>query len=405
MPGAGAKASSSIANPPTAPAGPCLSQQYDVPFHVVSTQEDVKRYLSLLGLTVFENIVQETFPKLTLEFFSTVAMHDNGKYLTALLKGKECKVTDAILNGLFEFGTEEAARYSPMGWKADPYWPLISPCTSFKKTGNSSRCITDAALGIVHKYLCHMIFGKRESNKVSEQQVFILWSIAQGKPVSMLQYLQNALFDIRHDTRRGPNLGHIVTCIAKYFKVQIDKPALESEFNTERDLSSAGFIYDRFHIRPVHERKSYKNYLEDLLKRGPASEPSHTAVGPSGAGTSFVPPLPARQADTGVDTGDDYVPAPDGPTAVWEGSEAGPLFYKPGTGKVPLGNKLGLKSRFVNLNLEILCYARNNVSQVRATPGIMSGIKKGVLEVLEHGHGFPLSDGPQNKYLLLAYLV
>ncbi|GER37369.1 type III effector HopAC1 [Striga asiatica] len=100
--------------------------------------EDVRRYLSLLGLTVFENIVQETFPKLTLEFFSTVAMHDNGKYLTALLKGKECKVTDAILNGLFEFGTEEAARHSPMGWKADPYWPLISPCTSFKKAGDSS---------------------------------------------------------------------------------------------------------------------------------------------------------------------------------------------------------------------------------------------------------------------------
>ncbi|GER37425.1 cleavage and polyadenylylation specificity factor [Striga asiatica] len=103
------RASSSIANPPTAPAVPCLSQQYGVPFHVVSAQEvedykrllskpltaprdldwgilddlliseDVKRYLELLGLTVFENIALETFPKLTLEFFSTVAMHDNGK--------------------------------------------------------------------------------------------------------------------------------------------------------------------------------------------------------------------------------------------------------------------------------------------------------------------------------------
>ncbi|GER37370.1 ABC-type multidrug transport system [Striga asiatica] len=221
-----------------------------------------------------------------------------------------------------------------------------------------------------------MIFGKRESNKVSEQQVFILWSIAQGKPVSMLQYLKNALFDTRHDTRRGPNLGHIVTCIAKYFKVQIDEPALESEFITERDLSSAGFIYDGFHIRPVHERKSYKNYLEDLQKRGPASEPSHTAVGPSGAA---LPLVHRPNVKTVID--------------------------KPGTGKVPLGIKLGLESRFVNLDLEILCYARNNVSQVRATPGIMSDIKKGVLEVLEHGHGFPLSDGPQNKYLLLAYLV
>ncbi|GER39260.1 NADH-quinone oxidoreductase subunit D 1 [Striga asiatica] len=135
--------------------------------------EDVKRYLELLVLTVFENIALETFPKLTLEFFSTVAMHDNGKYLTALA----------------------------------------------------------------------------------------------------------------------------------------------SEFITERDLSSVGFIYDRFYIRPVHERKSYKNYLEDLQKRGPASEPSHTAVGPSGAGTDGQPDHGASQPP----------PATDGPSEAF--SEHVPAWF------------------------------------------------------------------------------
>ncbi|GER33362.1 hypothetical protein STAS_09493 [Striga asiatica] len=101
-----------------------------------------------------------------MEFFSTIAMHDQAKYLTAQLKGKEYKITGKVLCDIYKFTTKEP-RASPMGFKVDPHWVLLSPCEQFKKMVASSGLISD----VVHKYLCHMIFGKQESNKVSEQQM------------------------------------------------------------------------------------------------------------------------------------------------------------------------------------------------------------------------------------------
>ncbi|GER49508.1 protein kinase superfamily protein [Striga asiatica] len=219
-------------------------------------KDDVKRYLALLDLEQFEDVSPFAFKTLALEFFTTAVKHDNGKYLTARLKGKEYKITDKA---------------------------LLTPCEKYKRTGASSGLLTDVGHAVIHKYISHMVFGKRESNKVSEQQVFILWSVSRDKPVSMLQYLKNALFDIRNDTRRGPNLGHVVADFAEFFGVEIDEPKVGAQYITERELSTAGFIDDRYTIRSVQKRRSYEIYMASIGQGvAPSTAVAGTSAGPAG---------------------------------------------------------------------------------------------------------------------------
>ncbi|GER44380.1 grand meiotic recombination cluster protein 2 [Striga asiatica] len=247
--------------------------------------DDIYRYIKLLDLKEFEDTEPYAYRYLTLEFFSIVARHENGKYLTARLKGTKYNITDKVLRDIYKLDSSIATRHSPMGYKIDPHWAIISPCETYKKSGPSLGLISDLAHVVIHKYISQMIYGK-ESNKVSEQQVFILWSISHDKPVTMLQYLKDTLFDIRNDTRRGPNLGHVVSKLAEYFGVDIDEPPIQ------------GPLARRLPDQPTHpklvtKRSSYKAYCEEMgipypddesqpaagTSAGPADENSHDEDG------------------------------------------------------------------------------------------------------------------------------
>ncbi|GER46279.1 translation initiation factor IF-2 [Striga asiatica] len=212
-------------------------------------------------------MASRAYPSLSIEFFST-----------ARLKGKEYKITDKLLSDIFKIEIKDPCG-SPAGFKAGPHWPLLTPGIPFKATGASPSFLSDVALGVIHKYISHTIFGKKESNKVSEQHVFILWSISQGQSVCMLQYLKRTLFNIRTDEPRGANLGHVVGEIAAHFNVQIDEPCMPSEWIGRLELYHAEFIIqDR--VIPVHQRPCYIAYKKALeTAAAAAAGPSHTTAG------------------------------------------------------------------------------------------------------------------------------
>ncbi|GER25590.1 acyl-CoA N-acyltransferases super family protein [Striga asiatica] len=171
-----------------------------------------------------------------------------------------------------------------MGFKVDPHWTIISPCEKYKKSRSSSGLISDLAHVVIHKYISQMIFGKKESNKVSEQQVFILWSISHEKPVTMLQYLKDSLFNVRNDSRRGPTLGHVVFKLAEYFGVEIDEPKIRAKLIAQKDLWHAGFLINNTTLNPVIKRASYKAYCQKMGLPNPndSSQPAAcTSVGPT----------------------------------------------------------------------------------------------------------------------------
>ncbi|GER34095.1 adenylate kinase family protein [Striga asiatica] len=129
-----------------------------------------------------------------------------------------------------------------------------------------------------------MIFGNKESNKVSEQQVFILWSISHDKSVSMLQYLKESLFDVRNDSRRGPTLVHVVSMLVEYFGVQIDEPKILAKWISQKDLYHASFLIDDTTPKPVTQRNSYKAYLKEMglpLSDDQSQPAAGTSIGPA----------------------------------------------------------------------------------------------------------------------------
>ncbi|GER42024.1 glutamate--tRNA ligase [Striga asiatica] len=107
--------------------------------------DDILSYIRLLDLEEFEDTKAYAYRYLTLELFSTVAKHKNGKYLTARLKGTEYKITGKVLRDIYNFDPSIESRHSPMGFNVDPHWAVISPCETYKKSGLSSGLISDLA--------------------------------------------------------------------------------------------------------------------------------------------------------------------------------------------------------------------------------------------------------------------
>ncbi|GER28810.1 calcium-binding protein 39-like [Striga asiatica] len=242
----------------------------------------------MLDIQEFEDTEAYAYRYLTLEFFSTVAKHENRKYLTARLKGTEYKITDKVLRDIYNFDPSIKSRHSPMGFKVDPRWAVISPCETYKKSGSSSGLISDLAHVVIHKYISQMIFDKKESNKVSKQQVFILWSVSHDKPVTMLQYLKDTLFDIHNETRRGLNFGHVVSKLAQYFGVETDEPPIRAKPISQKDLWHAGYLINPHTPKPVTKRASYKAYCEKIGISFPKDE-SQPEAGMSGGPASENP--------------------------------------------------------------------------------------------------------------------
>ncbi|GER42025.1 inosine-5'-monophosphate dehydrogenase [Striga asiatica] len=201
--------------------------------------DDILRYIRLLDLEEFEDTKAYAYQYLTLEFFSRVAKHENGKYLTAPLKGTEYKITDKVLCDIYNFDPSIESRHSPMGFKVDPHWAFIFPCETYKKSGPSSGQISDLAHLVIHKYISQMIFGKKESNK-------------------------DTLFDIRNDTRRGPNMSHVVSKLAEYFGVETDEPPIRAKTISRKDLWHADYLINPHTPKPVTKQASYKTYCEKM---------------------------------------------------------------------------------------------------------------------------------------------
>ncbi|GER48129.1 inosine-5'-monophosphate dehydrogenase [Striga asiatica] len=101
----------------------------------------------------------------------------------------------------------------------------------------------------------------------------------------MMQYLKDTLFDIRNDTRRGPNLGHVVSKIAEYFGVETDEPPIRSKPISQKDLWHAGYLINPHTPKPVTKRASYKAYCEEMGIPFPDDESQPEAGTPAGENT------------------------------------------------------------------------------------------------------------------------
>ncbi|GER47681.1 sarcosine dehydrogenase [Striga asiatica] len=96
--------------------------------------------------------------------------------------------------------TIAGTRSKAINFNAKRSWAELSPHTTWDSAGMSNRLIQDLPTAIVHRFICYNISRKKEANKASEVELFLLWAMRAGVRVCSMTFLQNPY-------KRLPSLG------------------------------------------------------------------------------------------------------------------------------------------------------------------------------------------------------
>ncbi|GER50087.1 cytidinediphosphate diacylglycerol synthase 2 [Striga asiatica] len=250
--------------------------------------EDVMKYLRVLNLTDYAKIEERSYRTLMLEFYSSFVLADGNDFFTCRLKGQELVVDNAVMKAVCGFnfaGTRsKAADFDPL-----KSWAALSPHTTWDSAGMSNGLIQDLATAVVHRFICYNITGKKEANKVSEGELFLLWAMRSGVRVCSMTFLQNSFQEIALSKRGLPALGHFVTALARHFDVTPEAYRLHGEMALQdksemrcinfNELKQADLILTRRIAKEYTKRTAYETYFKKLqqadeYRRGPLTSTS-----------------------------------------------------------------------------------------------------------------------------------
>ncbi|GER39375.1 mitochondrial import inner membrane translocase [Striga asiatica] len=76
--------------------------------------------------------------------------------------------------------TFSGTRSKALDFDAKKSWAELSPHTTWDSAGMSNGLIEDLATAVVHRFICYNVTSKKEANKVSEVELFLLWAMRAG---------------------------------------------------------------------------------------------------------------------------------------------------------------------------------------------------------------------------------
>lgn len=223
--------------------------------------------LNKLGWTRFANTQFRTYRELVLEFYTTLHICDKGTTkLTCRLLGREFSIDYDVMSQAFGF-PKGGLQSPPPQFRPDDMWNFLSGEDRFLgSTKTPNGLILDHSYLILHKFMCHAIFGKLEGNKVSRQELFLLWCLRANKKVSTTTFIfQNLVYVLKHP-KTTLSMGHIVTGLAVHFGV-FDPSRTDLTLVHIGDLSldlliRAEIVTDKMQLRNPSTRKCF------TLRRG-----------------------------------------------------------------------------------------------------------------------------------------
>ncbi|GER26955.1 30S ribosomal protein S7 [Striga asiatica] len=209
--------------------------------------------------------------------------------------------------------TMAGKRSKAIDFDAKRSWAEISPHTTWDSASMSNGLIQDLATAVVHRFICYNISRKKEANKVSEVELFLLWAMRVGVRVCSMTFLQNTLQEIAL-TRRGiPALGHFVTALARHFEITPEAYRLHGEIGLQdrtemrctnyNELKQADLIKDRTTAKEYTKRNAYDTYFKKLQQNQPNSDQAGSSRPPTAGDehaqmnvddAHFLPPPPTK---------------------------------------------------------------------------------------------------------------
>ncbi|GER33447.1 AP2/B3-like transcriptional factor family protein [Striga asiatica] len=202
------------------------------------------------------------------------------------MRGQDVRVDNDVMKRVFGFNFV-GKRSKPVDFNAKLRWKELSPHTTWDSRGIPNGLIEDLATAFVHRFIAYNITGKKEANKVSETELYLLWAMRSGVKVCSMTFLQNSLQEVALGKRGIPALGHVVTALAKYFDIPDQPVFIDATWSyegepmrniNEHELRTADLIRNRTTPREYTKRKAYDSYFKKLQE---GAEPTTDEAGPS----------------------------------------------------------------------------------------------------------------------------
>ncbi|CAA0830798.1 Unknown protein, partial [Striga hermonthica] len=99
------------------------------------------------------------------------------------------------------------------------FWTELSPNTVWDSQGMPNSLIEHGAIVVMHKFLCYGLFEKKEADKVTQIDLFVLWAMFGRTNLDMQEILKIEFRAVLRNKRAAACFGHVVTAFALHLGI------------------------------------------------------------------------------------------------------------------------------------------------------------------------------------------
>ena len=242
----------------------------------MGVRESIERMCVTLGWSklVHSNFI--TYKELTLEFYTTLQFESKSpKILKFRLNGQEYSIDYQTMTDIFDL-PRKGVYEDHDDFNLDSFWHKLTREDEFSARNAPNGLIIDLSYLLLHKFMCHAVFGKKESNKCSRKELFIMWCLHSKTKVSTTYHIFQTLMKIATHRNTTIGMGHIVTGLALHFGINIsfdELTPLENEMFSNDTLIRAEILQSHgFGIREPNDRTCVKHRQHRPVPRRPTEE-------------------------------------------------------------------------------------------------------------------------------------
>ena len=154
--------------------------------------DEIDKMLHQCGLKKFISMHEDTHVDLIIEFYTTLNVNaSNSKILEFRLEGKKHQLTYAFMNRAFGFRKDGLCE-PPSSFRLTEFWHYLTDLkTPFHTKKSKAMFIKDMKFWLLHKFLACVVFHRTEFNRVSAQELFLMWCIHNKKHVCWTYWIFN----------------------------------------------------------------------------------------------------------------------------------------------------------------------------------------------------------------------
>ena len=238
----------------------------------VKMLEPFNQLLTQCGLMKFVSMHEDSIVDLVTEFYTTLEGHaKNTNTLKFRMDGKPHQLTSSFMQRVFGFKKDGLCE-PPASYKSKDFWKFLTGLdTPFDTRRGKAMFIKDIKYWLLHKVLACVVFHKTESNRVSSQELFLMWCIHNKKQVNWTYWIFNQLLVCAPKKDAPLTHGHVVTIIAKALNVNLaNHPrVVEHSYFTKHAFIRGEVVDAQFRVIPARKRSCWRG-----IRRPPPEEES-----------------------------------------------------------------------------------------------------------------------------------